>query len=139
LIFLSLLSKTWPGSTPGHFFGETDVAKQVVDELKGKPCRIKINKIDVDFSKCVPFTAGAMMALETATGIKLMSGGTETLSGITQVTKFVHFFANLVDERVRLEDVGELPFDVVAWIARWLNSNGVRDISDPNLLKPHTF
>lgn len=133
------MAQLGPAQHRAFSFGDTDVAKQITDEFKGKPCRFKINGIEVDFSKCVPFTAGAMMALEASTGIKLMSGGTESLNGIKALTQFVHHFANICDQRVRLEDVGELPFDVVAWIARWLNSNGVRDITDPNLLKPHTF
>lgn len=106
---------------------------------KGKPCRIKFGEINVDFAKCVPFKTGQMIALEEKTGIKLMSREADTLNGIKKINEFVHFFANICDERVRLEDVAELPFDVVAWVARWLNANGVRDITDPNLLKSHTF
>jgi hypothetical protein len=109
------------------------------DEFKGRPCKVKIGTRDVDFSKCVPIAAGHMVALEERTGIKLMSQGAETLNSVKKIVQFVHYFANVVDEVVREEDVAALPFDVVAWIARWINSNGVRDITDPNLLKPHTF
>lgn len=109
------------------------------DDLKGVPCRIKFGDKNVDFAKCVPFKAGDMVALEDKTGIQLMSKGGDTLDGIKKVTAFVHFFANICDERVRLEDVGELPLDVVGWVARWLNANGVRDTTDPNFLKLHTF
>lgn len=113
--------------------------KKETDSLVGAPCRIKINGLEIDFARCVPIAAGHMIALEDRTGIKLMSSGSETLTSVKRIIQFVHFFANVIDERVREEDVAVLPFDVVAWIARWINANGVRDITDQNFIKPHTY
>jgi hypothetical protein len=108
-------------------------------ELKKQPCRIVIADKKIDFQKATPFSSGDMVALEDRTGIKLMGGGTTALDSVKKIVQFVHYFANIVDQTVREEDVAALPFDVLAHVARWLNTNGVRDIDDPNLLKQHTF
>lgn len=108
-------------------------------DVKKLPCRIIIADKKIDFQKAVPFASGDMVALEEKTGIKLMGGGTSSLDSVKKIVQFVHYFANVVDQTVREEDVSALPFDVLASIARWLNTNGVRDIDDPNLLRQHTF
>lgn len=109
------------------------------DDIKSKACRFKIGGHEIDFAKAMPIRTGDMIVLESKYDIKLMSGTAETLTGVRKVSQFVYHFANVVNDKVREEDVLELPFDVIAWIARWINSNGVRSLDDPNFLKPHTF
>ena len=108
------------------------------DALKATPARIKINDIEIDFAKAMPIKSGDMIVLEERHGIRLMSNTAESLNSVKKLVQFVHHFANVVDQRIREEDVAALPFDVVAWVARWINTNGVRDVTDPNFTKPLT-
>lgn len=114
------------------------MAKDDKITLKGKPCKLKIAGHDIDFSKVMPIKTGDMLALENKYEIRLMSGSTEVLNGVKKISQFVFHFANAVNPVIKEEDIYEIPFDQVAWVAQWINANGARDITDPNFSKLHT-